>query len=115
MWVGRRPKLGFALVWWVLGGGALFAQSVFRQGGEFRVNNSTFNNQYEAAVAVDADGDFIITWTDAFKEGNRGIRVQDGDWLTARRWRSSACDRRFRRVRRVSPTAWRSRSERRRR
>ena len=70
---GRRAKLGFALVWGLLGGGALFAQSVFRQGGEFRVNNSTFNNQYEAAVALDADGDFIITWTDAIKEGSRGI------------------------------------------
>jgi hypothetical protein len=53
--------------------GSLSAQSAFRQGGEFRVNSSTFNNQYEPAIALDADGDFVITWTDALKEGSRGV------------------------------------------
>ena len=42
---GRRAKLGFAVVWGLLGGGALFGQT-FRQGVEFQVNHATFNNQY---------------------------------------------------------------------
>ena len=31
-------------------------------GGEFRVNTTTANSQSNAAVAMDADGDFVITW-----------------------------------------------------
>ena len=72
---GRRAKLGFAVVWGLLGGGALFAQSVIRQGGEFQVNQHTFNNQYDPSVAVEADGDFVVTWTDSVLEatGAKGI------------------------------------------
>ena len=70
---GRRAKLGFAMVWGLLGGGALFAQSVIRQGGEFQVNRLTLNNQYDPSVAVDADGDFVVVWTDAIQDGGKGI------------------------------------------
>ena len=70
---GRRAKLGFALVWGLLGGGALFGQS-FRQGGEFQVNRATVNNQYDPSVAVEADGDFVVIWTDAILDGGgKGI------------------------------------------
>jgi hypothetical protein len=57
-----------------LGRGPLRAQPNF-QGVEFRVNVHTVNSQYSPSVAVDADGDFIITWIDAAREisGNRGI------------------------------------------
>lgn len=33
------------------------------QGSEFRVNNYTTGNQYQPAVAMDADGDFVVVWT----------------------------------------------------
>jgi hypothetical protein len=32
------------------------------QGGEFRVNTTTASTQAYAAVAMDADGDFVVTW-----------------------------------------------------
>ena len=66
--IGRCCVLVSAL----LGGSSLLAQP-FRQGGEFRVNVFTVNSQYSPSVAVDADGDFIITWIDAAREVN-GIR-----------------------------------------
>jgi hypothetical protein len=56
-------------------GVALDAQGVIRQGGEFQVNRYTVNNQYAPSVALDADGDFIVSWSDAAQEvnGNLGI------------------------------------------
>jgi hypothetical protein len=60
-------------VWLSLGAGALVAQSVVRQGGEFQINRFTVNHQYNPAIAVDADGDFIVSWTDAAQESNPGI------------------------------------------
>lgn len=35
------------------------------QGGEFRVNTSTENQQQHPAVAMDSDGDFVIAWETA--------------------------------------------------
>ena len=32
------------------------------QGDEFRVNTTTANEQRNATVAIDADGDFVVTW-----------------------------------------------------
>lgn len=32
------------------------------QGNEFRVNTSTVGNQNAASIAMDADGDFVVTW-----------------------------------------------------
>ena len=34
------------------------------QGGEFLVNATTAGSQYDPAVAVDADGDFVVAWVD---------------------------------------------------
>jgi hypothetical protein len=53
----------------VLGGGSAYAQAVVRQGGEFQVNQYTTNDQYHPAVAVDADGDFVVTWSSATQDG----------------------------------------------
>ncbi|MCX7399769.1 MAG: cadherin domain-containing protein [Planctomycetales bacterium] len=40
------------------------------QGGEFRVNTYTTSNQYlSTVVAMDADGDFVVTWT-SFQDGS---------------------------------------------
>jgi hypothetical protein len=49
-------------------GGAL-AQSVIRQGSEFQVNRYTTNHQYLPAVAADADGDFVVTWSSGGQDG----------------------------------------------
>jgi len=40
------------------------------QGGEFRVNTTTSTSQLYSTVAMDADGDFVITWTDSSNDGN---------------------------------------------
>jgi hypothetical protein len=39
-----------------------FEASGVRQGVEFRVNTTTTNNQQWPSAAMDADGDFVITW-----------------------------------------------------
>jgi len=41
-----------------------------RLGGEFRINTYTGNIQKAAHVAVDADGDFIVTWSSYEQDGN---------------------------------------------
>ena len=33
------------------------------RGLEFLINQTTAGNQADAAVAIDADGDFVVTWT----------------------------------------------------
>lgn len=39
--------------------------------GEFRVNQFTTNQQQEPAVALDADGDFVIAWESYGQDGSR--------------------------------------------
>jgi len=47
------------------------------QGGEFQVNTYTDNLQNHASVALDADGDFVISWTSANQDGSsNGIYAQ---------------------------------------
>jgi len=47
------------------------------QGGEFRVNTYTTNHQFGAAISMDADGDFIITWASTGQDGSgTGIYAQ---------------------------------------
>lgn len=46
-------------------------------GSEWRVNTRTTNQQYNAAVAADADGDFLVTWTSYGQDGSGyGIYAQ---------------------------------------
>ncbi len=46
-------------------------------GDEFRVNTFTTNNQGDPAVAMDADGDFVVTWTSYGQDGSGyGIYAQ---------------------------------------
>jgi hypothetical protein len=40
------------------------------QGGEFRANTFTTNDQHSAAVAMDADGDFVIAWQSKEQDGS---------------------------------------------
>jgi hypothetical protein len=60
-----------------------FASSGARLGSDFQVNSYTFGVQTYPAVALDADGDFVVTWTSSFD--------QDGDdmGVFARRFSSS--------------------------
>jgi hypothetical protein len=40
------------------------------QGGEFRVNSFTTNNQYNPAVGMDAAGDFVVAWSSYGQDGS---------------------------------------------
>jgi hypothetical protein len=47
------------------------------QGGEFRVNTYTTSFQTFSAIAMDADGDFVVTWQSYGQDGsNYGIYGQ---------------------------------------
>ena len=47
------------------------------QGGEFRVNPETNGERRASSVAMDADGDFVVTWTSNGQDGNLdGIYAQ---------------------------------------
>ncbi|MBZ0136588.1 MAG: tandem-95 repeat protein [Planctomycetes bacterium] len=49
-------------------------------GGEFQVNSYTTNDQYYPSVALDADGDFVITWTSNGQDGSgSGVYAQRYD------------------------------------
>lgn len=59
----------------------IFAQQYtsdgFRQGGEFQVNTYTRLNQRKPAIAMDSDGDFVITWRSQSQDGsNYGTYAQ---------------------------------------
>ena len=47
------------------------------QGGEFQVNTFTTNNQRFAAIAMDSDGDFVVSWFSFEQDGSgNGIYAQ---------------------------------------
>ncbi len=47
------------------------------QGGEFRVNSETADEQRNATVALDADGDFVVVWDSVSQDGsNSGVYTQ---------------------------------------
>jgi hypothetical protein len=76
----------FVVVWSGAGSGdsfsGIFAQRYnsagVAQGGEFRVNTPTAPTQLRPAVAMDADGDFVIVWESNYQEGgnNPGVYAQ---------------------------------------
>ncbi|MHC4400564.1 MAG: trypsin-like serine protease, partial [Planctomycetota bacterium] len=39
-------------------------------GGEFRINNNTNDDQLDAHVAMDSDGDFAVAWSSFLQDGN---------------------------------------------
>jgi hypothetical protein len=50
------------------------------QGSEFRVNTYTISNQTNPSVAMDADGDFVVTWQSYGQDGsNFGVYAQRYD------------------------------------
>jgi Ca2+-binding RTX toxin-like protein len=56
------------------GDSGIFAQRYnnagVRQGGEFRVNTTIADSQSRPSVALDADGDFVITWQSYLQDGS---------------------------------------------
>jgi hypothetical protein len=46
-----------------------FNKSGVAQGSEFLVNTTTSNSQINPSVAMDSDGDFVITWESAYQSG----------------------------------------------
>jgi Ca2+-binding RTX toxin-like protein len=44
-------------------------------GSEFRVNTLTLGKQFDSAIAIDADGDFVITWFSLYGTNNREHRI----------------------------------------
>lgn len=51
-------------------------------GAEFRVNTHTTSDQYNSAVAADADGNFVVVWVSLYQDGdNSGIFGQRFDRL----------------------------------
>jgi hypothetical protein len=50
------------------------------QGIEFRVNTFTAGRQFYSSVAMDSDGDFVVTWDSEYQDGSsRGIYAQRFD------------------------------------
>jgi hypothetical protein len=69
----------FVVVWTGTGPGdaeGIFAQAYDAagnaRGGEFRVNTTTAGSQRDPAVALDADGDFVVVWTSVGQDGDGG-------------------------------------------
>jgi hypothetical protein len=52
------------------------------QGNEFRVNTETTGSQSNPAIAMDADGDFVVTWEGPYQDG-------DGNGIYAQRYNAS--------------------------
>ncbi len=46
------------------------------QGAEFKVNTFTTDSQRDPAIAMDADGDFVVTWTSQGQESHYGVYAQ---------------------------------------
>src|SRR5688572_13600177 len=50
-----------------------FSAAGVPQGGEFRVNTDTSLNEIQPAVAMDADGDFVVTWSRGYSSYNYDV------------------------------------------
>lgn len=66
------------------GGWGIYAQRFDSAGGqigdEFRVNTHTTNHQRFSTIAMDADGDFVVTWSSLGQDGgNYGVYAQRYD------------------------------------
>lgn len=86
--VASRPGGGFVVVWRSNGQdgsvygifGQRYDAAGAPEGGEFRVNTYTSNNQRDARVGVDASGNFVVAWQDVTQDGNAyGVFAQRYD------------------------------------
>ncbi|MCG2682221.1 MAG: S1 family peptidase, partial [Planctomycetales bacterium] len=63
--------------------GQRFSASGAKLGGEFRVNTYTLDKQFDPAVAMDADGDFVVVWS------SFGQDLKDSYGVYARRYNTA--------------------------
>ncbi len=56
--------------------GQRFSAAGGKLGGEFRANATTADDQIDPAVAMDADGDFVVAWSSMLQDGN-GYGIYD--------------------------------------
>jgi hypothetical protein len=69
----------FVVVWQTFGNdstywdvfGQRYGATGIPKGGAFRVNSTTSNVQWTPTVAMDNDGDFVVTWTSYEQDGSR--------------------------------------------
>ncbi|MBA4192465.1 MAG: hypothetical protein C0467_31235, partial [Planctomycetaceae bacterium] len=52
-----------------------YSSSGVAQGSEVRVNTHTTNAQYDAAVAMDTDGDFVVTWMSGGQDASLSLGI----------------------------------------
>jgi len=96
--VASRPNGDFVVVWW----GGYFQDGNYRgifgqqfdaqgapKGGEFQANVYTTGQQQSPAVALDRNGDFVVTWTSA--PAPASATSQDGNFagVFGRRFKAS--------------------------
>jgi hypothetical protein len=85
--VAMHPGGGFVVSWVSIpqdgSGAGIFARRFDAAGGafpEFRVNSYTTGRQADPAIAADAAGNFIVTWTSEGQDGSgRGVYAQRYD------------------------------------
>jgi hypothetical protein len=76
--VALAPNGNFAVVWVSFDGagqgiwGQIYNPNGTRLGGEFRVNTTVANDQYEPAIGTDAKGDFVVAWFSYATDGSYG-------------------------------------------
>ena len=72
-----------ALVWCVVcsaAAGSAWAETTRRVGSEFQVNTVTVSGQFYSKTAMDADGDFVVTWVSTGQDGSsNGVFAQRYD------------------------------------
>ncbi len=86
--MGHQPDVAmdadgdFAVVWFGYGPGDSYGAVARRysaagepQGGEFQVNTFTTGGQFTPTVAMDADGDFVVAWTDSYGQDGDGTGI----------------------------------------
>lgn len=56
--------------------GQRYNASGITQGGEFRINTFTTDEQNNPSVAMDSDGDFVVTWQSSSQDGNESVYGQ---------------------------------------
>jgi hypothetical protein len=66
VWESQRDGDGYGIF------GQRFTSLGAKEGGEFQINTYTVGYQTAAALAADADGDFVVTWSSADQDGDGG-------------------------------------------
>ncbi len=66
--------------------GQRYSRAEVTQGSEFRVNTFTPSTQFNPAIAMDADGDFVVTWASRYEDGTLGTYYGNGYGIFGQRF-----------------------------